>query len=96
MLRQADLVLVMDAFQQQEVLRRQPKCFGSVYRLGRWRDANIPDPAFSASVSASACLTLIRACLQDWARCLEASGLLPPLYLTGDGVPGGSSPAGIY
>lgn len=44
MLRDFQLVLVMEAWQVKDVERLSPVARGKVYRLGHWGDFDIPDP----------------------------------------------------
>jgi len=44
MLLQTDLVLVMEKEQQRAVEKIQPAATGRVFRLGHWKDFDIPDP----------------------------------------------------
>lgn len=85
-LSDADLILVMDEVQESEVLLRMPKFTGRVYRLGKWRNANIPNPLLGTGFAGDECLELIRACLDDWALRLTAGGLLPLLTAEDEGA----------
>ena len=44
MLQQAQLILVMEAWQKEEVSQLRADCRGKVYRLGHWMDLEVPDP----------------------------------------------------
>lgn len=44
LLREFELVLVMEAWQVKDVERLSPTTRGRVYRLGHWGDFDIPDP----------------------------------------------------
>lgn len=77
LLRRADLVLTMEARQQRDVLRMMPAFTGRVMTLGCWRDVQIADPIVTPQVDCDGSFELMRRCLEDWRRHLEASGLLP-------------------
>jgi len=44
MLRESDLVLVMERWQQQEIERKYPFARGRVHLLGKWNELEIEDP----------------------------------------------------
>ena len=44
LLRQADLVLVMEDYQKQAVVEMDPTARGKTFQLGHWNNAEIPDP----------------------------------------------------
>jgi len=44
MIRSSDLILVMEPFQGDEVLRLDPFAKGKVFELGQWNGRPIPDP----------------------------------------------------
>lgn len=44
MIREFELLLVMEGWQVREIERLAPHARGKVFRLGHWRDFDIPDP----------------------------------------------------
>lgn len=44
MIRQADLILVMESFQKTAIEQIEPCAKGKVFRLGEWGEGEIPDP----------------------------------------------------
>ena len=66
LLQQSDLVLAADSGHVRELLRLAPSMRGRVYRLGHWRDVDIPDPIGGSREDFEECLALIEACVEDW------------------------------
>ncbi len=62
----ADLVLVMELWQQREIERLYPASRGRVQTLGRWRDLEIPDPYGKARLDYENALALIEDSLAEW------------------------------
>ncbi|MFL5320755.1 MAG: low molecular weight protein-tyrosine-phosphatase [Myxococcaceae bacterium] len=44
MVREFELILVMESWQVREIDRLAPHARGKVFRLGHWRDFEVPDP----------------------------------------------------
>jgi len=44
LVRGADLILVMEKWQQRQMESDFPMAHGRVYRIGHWNDAEVPDP----------------------------------------------------
>lgn len=44
MIRKADLILVMEAFQKNAIEENEPSTRGKVFRLGEWENSDIADP----------------------------------------------------
>lgn len=68
MVREADLILVMDGRQQKAIEEMYPPARGKVHRLGKWQDADIPDPYRQPREAFVNALTLIERGLADLKR----------------------------
>ncbi|MCF7950351.1 MAG: hypothetical protein K9L57_01815 [Spirochaetaceae bacterium] len=62
----ADLILVMDRRMRENVTAVEPSARAKVYRLGEWRDTDIPDPLKGSGMSCGDALELIESCISDW------------------------------
>ncbi|KPV39580.1 hypothetical protein AN478_10595 [Thiohalorhabdus denitrificans] len=71
--QQFDLLLAMEQEQVDWLNAQFPVVRGRVHRLGRWREADIPDPYRGTREDFEHALAEIEACLGDW----QAKGLLP-------------------
>jgi protein-tyrosine phosphatase len=66
LIREAELILVMEAVHKTMIEEFEPCARGKVFRLGHWGDFDIPDPyQQNISVFASA-LNLIEQGVNDW------------------------------
>jgi protein-tyrosine phosphatase len=68
LLREVDLVLVMEGWQQKEIGCLFPSAYGKVHRLGKWGDFEIPDPYRKPIEHFEASCQLIEKGLQDWQK----------------------------
>jgi len=68
LVREAELILVMEQWQQQELEKNLPQAKGRVFRLGHWQNFNIPDPYRQGREKFEESLTLIERGLQDWLK----------------------------
>ena len=68
----ADLILVMDRQQKQEVHRRYPTSAGKVFCLGEHERADIPDPYAQARASFEHALHLIEVSVNSWVPPIRA------------------------
>ncbi len=66
LLMHSDLILVMEAWQQREIEHMSPVARGKVHMLGRWRNAEIPDPYRKPREAFEAALALIEGSVNDW------------------------------
>jgi protein-tyrosine phosphatase len=66
LVRQFQLLLVMDNRQRDWIQRRFPIAHGRVYLLGQWRDLEIPDPYRRPLADFQRALMLIEQGLEDW------------------------------
>ena len=66
MLRQADLVLVMEAEYKKAIEALDPCARGKVYRLGEWGNFDIPDPYRQSREVFEHALQLIQQGVADW------------------------------
>jgi len=72
-MRDADLILTMDEFQQGRVLRILPSYVGRVLLLGCWRGVAIGEPVFTQQTSLEWTFGLLQACVCDWKRQLAST-----------------------
>ena len=72
MVRDADLVLVMEAGHKRAIDDADPSARGKVYRLGEWQDRNIDDPYRQARVAYEEALEDIEAGVASWAEKIRA------------------------
>ena len=66
MLRQTDLVLVMEAGQKRAIEMIDPSARGKIYRLGEWGGFDIPDPYRQPREAFEESLRLIQRGVTDW------------------------------
>lgn len=66
--KKADLVLVMSQHQQKHLEQHWPFAKGKVFRLGHWRNQNIPDPYQKDQQVFEATCDLIKHCIADWKK----------------------------
>ncbi|MCD6048130.1 MAG: protein tyrosine phosphatase [Gammaproteobacteria bacterium] len=66
LLRQMDLVLVMEEWQKKEIGCLFPSSYGKVHRLGKWGNFEIPDPYRKPIEQFEASCQLIEQGLRDW------------------------------
>jgi len=67
MLRWADLILVMEMEQRDQVRRIAPGVAGKVYRLGHWIDAEIRDPYLDGIEAFHETFMLVERAVASWA-----------------------------
>ena len=70
--RQADLILVMDNAQRQEIQRLHPATTGRVFRLGELAKFDVPDPYREARPSFENALELIQRGVEAWVPRIRA------------------------
>jgi protein-tyrosine phosphatase len=66
MVRNADLVLVMEESHVSDVLSLDPSARGKVHCLGKWGDFEIPDPYQQPRNAFEHALSLIEQAVADW------------------------------
>jgi protein-tyrosine phosphatase len=66
MLRQVDLVLVMETGQKRAIEMIDPSARGKIYRLGEWGRFDIPDPYRQPREAFEESLRLIQRGVTDW------------------------------
>lgn len=66
LIRQSDLILVMDAEQQKAIEAKEPSARGKVYRLGHWGGFDVPDPYQKDMKTFEKGLELIEKGVADW------------------------------
>ncbi|MBI4757169.1 MAG: low molecular weight phosphotyrosine protein phosphatase [Betaproteobacteria bacterium] len=64
--RGADLILVMEAWQQKEIETAHPTARGKVHALGRWQGFEVPDPYRQGRAAFEAAFRLIERGVADW------------------------------
>lgn len=65
-LREAELILVMESVHQKEIEYKFPSICGRVHRLGKWSGFDIPDPYRRPKQIFEQTLGLIEKCVNDW------------------------------
>lgn len=71
MIRKADLILVMEAFQKDAIEKNEPSTRGKVFRLGEWDHFDIPDPYQKELAAFEASLALIEQGVAEWVKKLH-------------------------
>ncbi len=71
LLRQADLVLVMETAQKKAIAALDPSARGKVYRLGEWNNTDILDPYRQSRTAFEEALRLIQQGVADWSAKLK-------------------------
>lgn len=71
LLRQADLVLVMENEHKKLIESLDPSARGKIYRLGEWSDTDIPDPYRQPRAAFEEALRLIQQGVADWSAKLK-------------------------
>lgn len=66
LLRNSDLVLVMERAHQDWIESRWPQARGRVYRWGHWSDFDVPDPHCQDAAAFRQSLALIEQGLANW------------------------------
>lgn len=77
MVRQADLVLVMDSAQQHHIEQQYPETRGRVFRLAHAQSRDIPDPYRQNEQVLEEVLDLIQSGVTDWTRRIQSVGYSP-------------------
>jgi protein-tyrosine phosphatase len=72
MVRDADLVLVMEAGHKRAIDDADPTARGKVYRLGEWQDKDIDDPYRQPKSAYAAALESIQAGVASWVERIRA------------------------
>ena len=66
MIRQSNLILVMEESHQKAIEAKDPSARGKVYRLGNWGNFDIPDPYKKEMKDFEEALALIEQGVNDW------------------------------
>ena len=66
LLAEADLVLVMETAHKRVLDENEPTARGKIFRLGQWRDEDVPDPYRQPRAAFETALALIDAGVSDW------------------------------
>lgn len=66
--READLILVMDTLQQQQVSAQYPFVRGKLFRLGEMTKQDIPDPYQQSPEAFHNAFSLIESGVNEWVR----------------------------
>lgn len=72
LVREADLILVMESGHRQSLVGKYPEARGKVYRLGEWDGFDIPDPYRRPRKAFEDALSQIRQGVDDWLPKLRA------------------------
>jgi protein-tyrosine phosphatase len=68
LLRDADLVLVMEGWQQREIEQQFPTTRGKVFRIGHWGNFDIADPYRKPREAFEAALIAIERGIEEWTK----------------------------
>jgi len=68
LLRSAELILVMEAWQQKEIEKLFPPSRGKVYRIGHWGNFDIADPYRKPREAFEAALAAIERGIDEWIK----------------------------
>ncbi len=68
MLRDAELILVMEGWQQREIEQNFPTTRGKVFRLGHWGNFDIADPYRKPRDAFEVALTAIERGIDEWMK----------------------------
>lgn len=71
LLRQHDLILVMEAGHKKAVEAIDPSARGKIYRWGEWSGFDVPDPFGESREVFEQALALLRRGLEDWSSKLK-------------------------
>ncbi|MEM5276897.1 low molecular weight protein-tyrosine-phosphatase [Cupriavidus taiwanensis] len=74
LIRRADLILVMDGAQRQEIQRLHPATTGRVFRLGELEQLDVPDPYRQPRAAFESALQLIQRGVESWVPRIRALG----------------------
>ncbi|MDK3023074.1 low molecular weight protein-tyrosine-phosphatase [Cupriavidus taiwanensis] len=74
LIRRADLILVMDGAQRQEIRRLHPATTGRVFRLGELDKFDVPDPYRQPRAAFENALQLIQRGVESWVPRIRALG----------------------
>lgn len=66
MIREADIILVMETWQKAAIEERSPSAKGKVFRLGEWEKVDISDPYQKDLSEFIRSLSLIEQCTARW------------------------------
>jgi len=66
LIQEAELILVMEAGQQQAIEKMSPSVRGKVFGIGKWGEFDIPDPYRQPRTAFEEALTLIEQGLAQW------------------------------
>jgi protein-tyrosine phosphatase len=66
MIKNSDLILVMESGHRRAIDSVEPAARGKIYRLCEWRDEDIPDPYGMPRKSFEEALELIEQGVSDW------------------------------
>lgn len=66
MVMAADLLFAMDQGQVSWLLEQYAFIRGRVFRLGHWRDEDVPDPFGGSEADFADALAVIERCIEDW------------------------------
>lgn len=66
LIRENDLILVMEDWQQKDIESMHPPARGKVHRLGKWGDFEIPDPYRKPRDAFERALSAIETGIEEW------------------------------
>lgn len=68
LIKHADLILVMNLNQKNYIEQRWPFSKGKIFRLGHWRECDVPDPYKHNQHVFNETCNLISNCIDDWKK----------------------------
>lgn len=68
LVREADLILVMESVHKQAIEDHMPSAKGKVFRLGEWGGFDIPDPYRKDNTAFLTALALIERGVSEWVK----------------------------
>jgi protein-tyrosine phosphatase len=71
MAKEYELILVMEQSHQKEIEMRYPFARGKIFRLGHWRNQNIPDPYQQPKTAFDKMAQDVRLCVTDWIQKID-------------------------
>ncbi len=68
LLKQAELILVMEDWQKEVVIQHRSDCRGKVYKLGHWISTEVPDPYRKSEEMFHQVLNIINRSVDAWSK----------------------------
>lgn len=78
LLRESELVLVMERWHQADIERMAPYARGRIYLLGHWQTVEVPDPMGEPATAFQEAFELIDRGITEWLKRLHPDGRFRP------------------